>query len=369
MAQPRAIEAVRLLLALRARAGTNPFADGADADLVAATLDQLNGVEPQAWVDAFGALAAPHQANAAAAERAGDSQTASREYLRAYQYWRVARYPAPNSAPKREAYRASQQMYLKAAYWFGPPLERVWIPFSGRPDEGQFIIADLRKPANVDPPPVVVHWGGIDSFKEERRAEPYLSAGLASLAIDMPGVGDAPLDGSPDAERLWDAVFDWLADRPDVDHTRVALHGASSGGYWAAKLAHTHADRIRAAVDQAGPAHLAFEPAWIERAQDGEYPFELAETLAAAFGGQSYADWLTIAPTLSLERQGILDQPSAPLLLVNGLQDTIFPIQDMHLLLERGSPKSARFFAAEGHMGGPRALPTIVDWLAERLRQ
>jgi hypothetical protein len=114
MAQPRAFEEVRLLLTLRAQHATNPFADGADPGLIAATLDNLHSVEPQAWVEAFSALAEPHQAAAATAERSGDSKTAAENYLRAYQYWRVARYPAPNSVAKREAYRASQQMYLKA---------------------------------------------------------------------------------------------------------------------------------------------------------------------------------------------------------------------------------------------------------------
>jgi esterase FrsA len=369
MPAPRDFAEVRAIMLQRAQQSKNPYADGADAARVAAALDQLTSVEPEAWVEAFSSLAQPHQAAAAQAERTGDTQTAMREYLRAYQYWRVARYPAPNAPAKREAYRASQQMYLKAANWFDPPLERVWIPFAGHPDEGQFAIADLRKPVvgGTGRLPVVVHWGGIDSFKEERRAEPYLQAGLASLALDMPGVGDAPLDGSPHAERLWDAAFDWIASRPDLDPARVAIHGGSTGGYWAAKLAHTHRDRITAAVDHGGPAHHAFQPEWIARAQTGEYPFELAETLAAAFGGKSYEDWVAIAPTLSLVAQGILDQPSAPLLLVNGVQDSIFPIQDMYLLLEHGSPKHARLFADEAHMGGPTALGVIVAWLRHRL--
>jgi hypothetical protein len=55
------------------------------------------------------------------------------------------------------------------------------------------------------------------------------------------------------------------------------------------------------------------------------------------------------------------------LLLVNGVQDTVFPIQDMHLLLERGQAKMARFFADEGHMGGAKAIPIIVDWLVRQL--
>jgi hypothetical protein len=365
---PRPFTQVRTILVERARQRRNPFAQ-ADPQRVEEALNGLSSVEPQAWVEAFAALAAPHQARAAAAERAGDTQTARDEYLMAYEYWRLARYPAPNSAPKHEAYRASQQMYLKAAYWFDPPLERVWIPFAGKDNEGQFVIGDLRKPKDsATHCPVVVHWGGIDSFKEERRAGAYLAKGIAALAIDMPGVGDAPLDGSLDAERLWDGVFDWIARRDDLDTRRVAIHGASTGGYWATKLAHTHRDRICAAVNHGGPAHYAFQPDWIARAQAGEYPFELAETLASAFGGKSHEDWIATAPRLSLLQQGVLDRPSAPLLLVNGLNDSIFPIQDMHLLLEHGDPKCARLFADESHMGGPRAIDVIVQWLAERLR-
>jgi esterase FrsA len=63
----------------------------------------------------------------------------------------------------------------------------------------------------------------------------------------------------------------------------------------------------------------------------------------------------------------VIDKPSAPLLLVNGIQDSIFPIEDMTLLLEHGSPKAARFYPS-GHMGNsPTTIPTIVDWLKNRL--
>jgi hypothetical protein len=364
---PRPFAEVRQILLSRAREGRNPFFN-ADPSRVEAALNSIDSVESEQWVAAFSRLAEPHQATAAEAERAGDAETARREYLLAYEYWRVARYPAPNSPPKRAAYRTSQELYLKAARTFDPPLERVRIPFSGKPAEGQLAVGDLRKPAGAElPHPLVVHWGGIDSYKEERRSEPYLSGGMAALAVDMPGVGDAPLIGSPDAERLWDAIFDWIDTRPDLDARRVAIHGGSTGGYWAAKLAHTHRERIRAAVDHGGPAHYAFQPEWIARAQTGEYPFELAETLAAAFGGESYEDWVRTAPSLSLLEQGILDKPCAPLLLVNGVHDSIFPIQDMYLLLEHGPPKAARFFADQSHMGGPRATDLVVGWLREQL--
>jgi len=66
-------------------------------------------------------------------------------------------------------------------------------------------------------------------------------------------------------------------------------------------------------------------------------------------------------------KQGVLDKPSAPLLLVNGTQDTIFPIEDMYLLLQHGNPKEARFYPV-GHMGyTPDTNATIIRWLAGKL--
>jgi pimeloyl-ACP methyl ester carboxylesterase len=255
------------------------------------------------------------------------------------------------------------------------------MPFKGRPGEGSVSVGLLRKPLTlrqaqgeltaygepVEPPPLAVIWGGIDAFKEERKPDEYLEVGIAVLAIDMPGVADAPLAGSEDAERLWDAVFDWIATRPDLDASRVGIVGGSTGGYWAAKLAHTHRDRIHAAVDHGGCAHYAFTPEWMAKAQRGEYPFELAETLACAFGRSTYEEWVEYAPRLSLLTQGVLEQPCAPLLLVNGVEDSVFPIADMQLLLEHGGPKWARFVPNSGHMGHPTAMPAIVSWLREQL--
>ena len=84
----------------------------------------------------------------------------------------------------------------------------------------------------------------------------------------------------------------------------------------------------------------AFQPDWIEKGQHVEY----------AFGRSSFEEWVEYAPKLSLLSQGIRDQPCAPLLVVNGLNDSTFPISDSYLLLEHGDRKSARFYPA-GHMG------------------
>jgi esterase FrsA len=349
----------------RAREQRNPFLY-ATYEEVAPVINQLRSIEREEWASAFSALAVPHEDRAASAEATGDRVAAMKHYLIAYDCYHVARYPAPNSPGKLTAYRKSQANFLKAARYFDPPLERVEMPFCGRPGEGSACVGLLRKPKGIEQPAVVVIWGGIDAFKEERPTQPYLAAGLATLCIDMPGVADAPLAGSEDGERLWDAVFDWIEQRPDLDSKRIGIHGGSTGGYWGTKVAHTHRERIRAAVNHGGPAHHGFIRDWIIKAQCGEYPFELAETLACAFGRTTAEEWVEYSPRLSLLDQGILDRPCAPLLCVNGVNDSVFPIADMYLLLEHGTPKTARFFPG-GHMGGGNAQAVIVGWLKQQL--
>jgi pimeloyl-ACP methyl ester carboxylesterase len=361
----RPLEEVQEMMLERAQDNRNPYDfTNEEAETVTRSLTSL---DRDAWARAFSAAAPKYEQRAREAEARGDAHAARDNYLLAYGFLRVARYPAPNSPAKKEAYVRSQDAYLKAARYFDPPIEVVEIPFNGRPGEGTAIRLYVRRPDRPGRLPVVMTWGGIDSFKEERRTDPYISGGFATIAIDMPGVGDAPIAGSEDAERLWDPVFDWLAEHPGLDGKRLGIVGASTGGYWAVKLAHVRRDRVAAAICHGGCAHLAFTPEWIEQSQHGEYPLELAETLACAFGMATFEDWVEHAPRFSLLHQGVLDQPCAPLLLVNGTQDSVFPIQDMYLLLEHGSPKSARLYPV-GHMGHtPTTTSTMVEWLAERL--
>jgi esterase FrsA len=363
---PRPMDEVKKELLGRAKENRNPFLYTI-FDEVAPVIEGLRSVDREDWAMAFSALAAPHEERAAKAEAQGDGATARKHYLIAYDYHHVARYPAPNSPAKLKAYRKSQENYLRAARYCDPPLERVEMPFRGHPGGGGVSVGLLRKPKAIEKPPVVIIWGGIDAFKEERPTDPYLRVGLATLCIDMPGVADAPLAGSENGERLWDAVLDWIGRRLDLDSARVGMVGGSTGGYWATKVAHTHRERIRAAVNQGGPAHYAFAEEWIIKAQRGEYPFELAETLACAFGRSTAEEWVEYSPRLSLLSQEILSRPCAPLLCVNGVNDSVFPIADMYLLLEHGNPKSARFFPG-GHMGGGGAQPVILAWLKENLR-
>jgi esterase FrsA len=245
----------------------------------------------------------------------------------------------------------------------------VEIPFKGKPGGGNKIIGYLRLPKTGSGPfPLLLTWGGIDGSKEDQLNDPALEHGLAILAIDGPGVGDSPLKGSEDAERLFGAVLDWVGTNKTFDSHRVGVWGYSTGGYWAVKVAYVYPERVACAVSQGGPVHYAFEPEWMKIQEKGEYPFEFFDTIAYAFGLSSYEEWAKYAPNLSLLKQGILDKPNAPLLLINGIHDSVFPIKDYYLLFEHGSPKCARFYEA-GHMGYTRdTFDTIMDWIYEKLK-
>lgn len=331
----------------------------------------------ESFTRAFAAAAVPHEEAGDTAAAKGDSAAAREAYLKAYGLYRMARFPCMNTDGKKDAYRQSQRCLEKAWRDAEIPPVRVEMPFSGRPGEGDAVIGYFRAPKTADdgPLPVLIAWVGIDTFKEDNllRTQKFLDAGIALLLIDMPGTGDSPVLGSVDAERQWDAMFDWIEAQPNLDASRVGGWGGSFGGYWATKVAHTHADRFKAVISQAGGAHLVFSEAEVERSQSNGLPWGQSETRGNSFGLKTHEEWKAFAPSLSLLEQGILDRPCTSLLCINGLHDPITPIADYYLLLQHGSPKEARFFANGGHMGRPTdGSPDLtegimLDWMCNKL--
>jgi len=360
------------------RAGKlNPFEDikRGDAEKVMAALKSL---DKDHWAEEWSKIGLGYETKGDAAAKAGVSGAALAEiYLHAFDACRVGRYPSPTSPGKLQAFQHSLRMFRKAAKHFDPPLEIIEIPF-----EGKKLVGYLQKPPGVAKPPVVMHWGGVDGWKEDRLkiAKTAMDAGLASLTIDMPGSGENPvLYGDPAAERTYFAWLDYLPTRNDVDRKRVAVWGGSFGAYWAARLAHTAADRIKGAVFHGGNVHYGFQPEWLVPAfttGGATYLFGAASLLDArgrAMGVKTVEEFLAAVAPLSLKTMGLLDKKSAPLLGVNGKLDDQAPIADVYLLMEHGSPKSARVYPEGHHMGRtPGQHPdeiatTIVGWLKERL--
>jgi esterase FrsA len=362
---------------LRRAGKLNPFEDirRADAERV---MNALTSLDKDEWAHAWSEVGLDYEAQADARAKAGARGAELAElYMHAFDACRVGRYPTPNSPGKLAAYQHSLRMFRKAAQHFDPPLQIVELPFGDNK-----LVGYLQLPPGVANPPVVLHWGGVDGWKEDRLriAKAIMAAGLASLTIDMPGSGENPVRYSdPTAERTFLTWLDHLPQRADVDGTRVAVWGGSFGAYWAARLAFTAAERLQGAVFHGGNVHYGFQKEWLIPAfttGGATYLFgaqSLLDARGRAMGTKTLEEFLDVAPRFSLLTMGLLDNKSAPILGINGKLDDQAPIDDVYLLMEHGSPKSARIYANGHHMGRTPGEPaehitaTIVEWLAERL--
>jgi hypothetical protein len=147
----------------------------------------------------------------------------------------------------------------------------------------------------------------------------------------------------------------------------------------AARLAFVEAKRIKGAVFHGGNVHYGFQEKWLVPAfttGGATYLFgagSLLEARGQAMGTTTMAEFLAAVPRLSLLDMGLLDQPSAPILGINGKLDDQAPVEDIYLLMEHGSPKEARIYPQGHHMGRTPGMPedeirnTIVTWMKEKL--
>ena len=366
MTETRTLEDGRAWLLDRLDRATHPVRE---LDPVAArdVIMGLEGLGPEPWAAAWGAAADRFVTQA---EAATDPAGAKEAWLQAYRMAFMGRYPVPNHPVKMASYDRAREYFRRAAALEDPPVECHSVAFAGRAGEGDTVHFYLARPAPLDEPaPVVLLWAGIDTWKEEMGGLRDLlrARGIAVVLVDMPGTGQSPVLASTDAERQYTPVFDWLDQQEDLDPDRRAVLGGSFGGYWAMKLAYTHRDRIRAAINWAGGVHITFTREWQEKSRNASsYLMDLMAARARIFGGTTFEEYVARCPELSLLDQGLLDQPSASLLLLNGRDDLQNSIGDLYLSLDHGDPKAARVFDG-GHMGQGPTMPTMVAWLEREL--
>jgi esterase FrsA len=370
----RTIEEIKTETLARAATGAYPTLGIAPEDARAA-LALINTRDPDDWAAGWSKIADGYMEKAKAAT---DRQEADANYLKAWRLYYFGQWPSPTSPGKLAAYNKAIDAYLKHAKSFDPPLEVVRIPF-----EGSEIVGYLRLPAaNVARPvPLVLAISGLDSRKETV-SETYaaaVAAGLGFFAIDSPGTGQAPVKASETADRMYSRVLDYLATRPEIDKARILVHGQSYGAYWAAKLAHTESARLAGAVSQSPPVHETFQADFYRnRMYTREYLFDLVPASLYVYGLKSTDELIAYLPKMSLQTQGLLGKPSAPLLIVGGSKDTQVPIADLMLLMNSGTePHEAWINPTGGHMGRDvRTWPdpvifrkVILPWELRRLSE
>jgi Esterase FrsA-like len=368
--------------------GIYPFTDGDVGDfdpifdeLVRISLDASDILfRPDEYATTFFPVAENLVALAGQAGSRGDNAKARDLFLRAAAVYRIARFPINRSRVSQRAWERGKEAYVKAGQYLSPPSVAVDVPFTHTNvpagDIAVAIQAYLRTPNGTRPKdgwPVLLFICGLDAYKTDHtpRTQTHVDHGFATLSFEIPGTGDCPAapndPASPD--RLMSSVLNWVAANAftySFDLTKVVARGISTGGYYAMRIAHTHADRLFAVVAQGAGCHHMFDPAWIQAQNQMEYPFALADAMAYKFGYRE-ADPVTAyaadARKFSLLESGVLDRPSCKLLLINGMEDSIFPIEDNFIVALRGDKKDLLARGNRQHMGNPGAEDILYSWI------
>lgn len=369
----RDFDALKEEVQRRANHGLPPLT-GIDAEDARTALSQIRSLDREEWAAAWFAIANRRWERARGLD-ARNLAEVREEYWRAWRIFHFARWPTENSPTKERAKHRALQAFQAYARLLDPPMEIVRIPF-----EGKHIVAYLRLPPKPRPAPVVFGIAGLDSRKEDIAAhsDNYITQGIGLFAVDLPGTGESPIAvATTDADRVFSEALDYLEKRPDVDAGRIAVQGRSWSGYWAAKLAITERTRLRGTVMHGGPIHHYFQPDWLKASlASGEYLYDYLAAKCALVGAHTLDEMLERMRHFSLLDSGVLDQPAAPMLCVNGARDSQIPIADIYVLLEHGDPKEAWVNPAGGHMGRSPEWPSsaiaekvVLPWIARRLER
>src|ERR1700722_18846303 len=312
------------------------------------------------WCAAWSKRAEVHEGLGREALAAGHFVSAGEHFARAAVTYHFAKYLfVADMSQMRAAHRRAVACLNLALPHLDPPGERVLIPY-----QGKHLAAVLRLPCGIRRPPLVLMTMGLDSTKEEFGTFEltFLKRGMATLAFDGPGQGEAEYDFPirADYENVVGPVIDWLKCRDDVDSERLGIWGISLGGYYAPRAA-AFEKRITAAIANSGPYD------W------GALWDALPELTRAAFVTRSHSageeEARERAQALSLE--GIAARIACPLFVIAGGLDRLCPPRDARRLAAAARGPVELLVVEEGnHVAHNRFYKyrgKSADWMARQL--
>ena len=286
--------------------------------------------------------------------------------------------------------------WSSAAALFDPPAERLEIPYGDTALTGWFFRAD----GSGRPRPLVILNNGADGLENRMYAlggAGALARGYHCLIFNGPGQGDSlwmrKLYFRPDWEKVITPVVDAMLRRPEVDPARIALIGASMGGYWVPRaLAFEH--RIAAGVADPGvwdisePWYRNVPPVLRDMLRDGKKAAfdQIVETATPKdprsqmtarmrmrpFGTASYFDIFRAVQEYKLA--DVAGRITCPLLITDPEGEQFFPGHSQKLYDALRCPKKLiRFTREQGagqhcEAGAPGYRDyCIYNWLEETL--
>ncbi|MGF6506161.1 alpha/beta hydrolase family protein [Paraburkholderia sp. 32] len=260
-----------------------------------------------------------------------------------------------DDARYRELTKRSVEAVTTGLRLLDPTFERIEVPF-----DGHRVVGNLRRPRGVERPPLALLVPGTDSVKEEfpRWEEEFLARGIATLSMDGPGQGEVGFELliQHDYERPIGALLDAVAGRNDLDLSRIAVAGASLGGYYAIRAA-AFEPRITAVLANGGPWSLA--DAW-----SGFSPLYVAK-YTWNLGGGSLETARQRAGCMTLE--GVADHVAVPALVIFGTEDALLDADGHGRRTASAIPKGELWMFGGGNHGvsnfAAEHLGPGADWL------
>ena len=317
------------------------------------------------WCREWGGTARHYEHVAETAESAGRLVTAGEAWRRAALCWHWGKFVfVDHPDEQRAAHERSVASFRRGAAALDPPAEYVHVPYAGTELAAYFRLPRIHGAHAAGAiPPVVIMIPGLDSVKEELQAtaEYMLDRGLAVIAVDGPGQGEAEyhLPIEPAYEKVAAAVADYLEGRNDIDARRIGVFGVSLGGYYAARSA-AYEPRIRAAVALAGP--YSWDQDW------DELPAQTRATFQRRSGASSPGEARARAAALTLAQAAPLI--THPLLVAHGGKDRLVPAYHAERLASE-APGAELLLDPEGSHGltnhAFESRSQIADWLAGHL--
>ena len=312
------------------------------------------------WCRLWSERAAIHEALGANALAENQRISAAGHYTRAAVCYHFGKFLfVIDMAQMKRAHMKAVECRNKALPHLAPPGERIAISYEGRE-----LYGNLRTPAGATRPPVAVMCMGLDSAKEEMEdyEARFLARGVATLAFDGPGQGEAEYDFAlcPEYERPVKAVVDWLETRGDIDAKRVGIWGVSLGGYYAPRAA-AFERRLKACVALSGP--------YARSASFEGRPSINVETFRVRAKCATLEDAGKVARRISLE--GIAKNISCPIYIVAGTKDRLTPhTEAQRLAAEVSGPCVLSVIEGGNHVVNNlwyRYRDQTADWMAAQL--
>ncbi len=377
--------------------GADCYGGGSVGELLGAA-EGIEDGNPASWSAAFGALAERVERDARGRLALGHTVSARDAFLRASSYYRAAEYYGEAKQENTRAWGSKcRETFLAGAALFGWALEDLRIPLGDESMPAYF----FRSGPPGEPRKTILIQSGFDGTAEEMffaGGRGALERGYNVLLFEGPGqVGMRRFHENsvfvPDLGPAVRALYDHVSRRADVDPQKVALYGASLGGYFSLSGA-LGEPRLAALISNSpvldmaayfaasmGPAaaHFQEEDLTLEdldalSAEEllPKYRWAL-RALCLRFGRPSVRSVLDRMKDFRIASEDLARFSTPALAMVSRGEGTV-PVGQAELFAATAPRATLRIFESESGAHGhcqldnlPHALAVLFDWLDEVL--